>query len=146
MLSVPAEVVAIVLRRHGKLGLFRRSMHVGSDAGLWHCITGYLDDGVDPTMHALVEVFEETGLCAGDMDTFVQGPVLRVEGDDAVTWTIHPFLVDVTKRRLTLDWEHDRYRWVDPRQLGGYQRVSWLGLVLDALIQPRRDPHGDAAG
>ena len=63
-------VVAVLMFREGRLCLLRRSHAVGSDRGRWHCVTGFVDSGVDPDAQALIEVREETGLTASDLETW----------------------------------------------------------------------------
>ncbi len=63
----------LVLWHDGAVCLLRRSRRVGSDAGLWHCITGYLESGASPEMQARTELFEETGLSAHRLDLLRAG-------------------------------------------------------------------------
>ena len=125
-------VVAVIVSRFDKIAVFKRSAIMTSDAGLWHCITGYLEPSITPERQAAIELFEETGLKFAELDSFQTGPVLRIN-DSAVVWEVHPFLAETTRRRLQLNWEHERYRWIKVSQRTGYQRVGWLEDVLSAL-------------
>ncbi|WP_416982586.1 NUDIX domain-containing protein [Streptomyces sp. T028] len=69
-------VVAVALTWRGRVGLFKRGARVGHDAGLWHCVTGFVEDGNPTRAEALRELFEETGLAAADLTGFRPGPVL----------------------------------------------------------------------
>ncbi|WP_353963522.1 NUDIX domain-containing protein [Streptomyces sp. NBC_00063] len=131
----PRHVVAVILMWRGRIGLFKRSGSVQHDAGLWHCITGYLDADSDPVRQAIQEIWEETLLPARALEHLVAGPTLRLAdprgGQD---WTVHTFLACTSQRRLTLNWEHEAYRWVWPWKLSQFDgQVSWLTDVLQAI-------------
>jgi len=125
-------VVAIVIRRFDKIALLKRSAIMTSDAGLWHCITGYLEPMITPERQAAIELLEETGLHTTELDTFRTGPILTIPASTTI-WQIHPFLAETTHRQLQLNWEHERYRWIKVSQRTRYQRVGWLEDVLSAL-------------
>jgi 8-oxo-dGTP pyrophosphatase MutT (NUDIX family) len=129
------SIVAVVLHRCGRIGLFRRSALVGSDPGRWHCVTGYLETGT-PLENAVRELREETGLGRADLVSVAAGPVLSLPGTPGPPWRVHTFFAETHRRSLTLNWEHDCYAWVRPeelRQTGEYDaRVPWLGAVLAA--------------
>lgn len=137
--SGPRHVVAVALTWRGRIGLFKRSQTVGHDQGRWHCISGYLEPGTDPLAQALTELHEETGLHAPDLTSLTPGPVLTLPDQAGNHWTIHTFQADTTRRRLTLNWEHDAYRWVRPHNLSKFHgQVSWLNDVL--LAFPLQQP------
>lgn len=142
--AVRKDVVAVVLSWRERLALFKRSNLVDHDRGLWHCVTGYLDDpdaAGAPRRQALVELYEETGLGIADLTAFEQGPALELL-DGEVLWVVHTFRADTTRRRLELNWEHDAYRWVRRSSLRRFcGRVAWLDDVLRA-----GDPGGHSAG
>lgn len=136
-------VVAVVLGWRGRIGLFKRSREVGHDAGLWHCITGYLDigdatDSADTTAEedlaraqALLELFEETGVAVGDLVDFRSGPVLELADARGDHWRVHTFRAETERRHLRLNWEHDTYRWVSPQSVARFDgQVPWLRDVM----------------
>lgn len=142
-------IVAVVLTWRGRIGLFKRSALVHGDAGRWHCLTGYLDEGEDPVGQALLELREETGLTEVDLRA---GPLLVLDDDAGTPWHVHTFLAVTTQRRLDLNWEHDHYRWVLPRAVSAFDgRVAWLTDVLEAVREvgdstaPGRAPVAAAA-
>lgn len=139
--AVRKDVVAVVLSWRERLALFKRSELVDHDRGLWHCITGYLDDpgavGA-PRRQALLELYEETGLGVADLTAFAQGPTIELL-DGEVVWMVHTFRADTTRRRLELNWEHDAYRWVRRSSLPRFcGQVAWLGDVVGAVTQSER--------
>jgi 8-oxo-dGTP pyrophosphatase MutT (NUDIX family) len=130
------DVVAVVLTRYERVGLFKRSRHVRHDAGAWHCITGYVDPGRSPLQQAVEELWEETGLRVTDLHRLVAGPVLDLpDVSGGRPWVVNTFAAATTERRLTLNWEHDQYRWVRPARISRFDgRVTWLADVLAAVL------------
>ncbi len=135
----PAEcraVVAVTLWHQGELCLLRRSQLVGSDTGLWQCVTGYLEPGISPEAQARTELYEETGLSAGGLDLLRASASFVLTGDDGTVWTIHPFTALTQTGTLALNWEHDAYRWVNPSAIPTADQVPWLPHVLAANVAP----------
>jgi ADP-ribose pyrophosphatase YjhB (NUDIX family) len=132
--TTPRDVVAVVLTYYGRIGLFKRSRHVGSDPDRWHCITGYVDGIESPSGQALLELREETGLERHDIKSLVAGEVLNLGDRRGDTWRVHTFLASTDKRRLKLNWEHTDYRWVSKHHVSRFDgQVEWLSDVIDAL-------------
>lgn len=128
------DVVAAVVTWRGRIGLFKRSAAVASDAGQWHCITGYLEHGEAPVQGALRELFEETGLKLIDLEGFEEGPVLELLDDGGEQWRVHTFHAATDRRRLILNWEHESYRWVEQSRLRRFDgQVAWLHHVTEGL-------------
>jgi ADP-ribose pyrophosphatase YjhB (NUDIX family) len=129
----PRAVVAVVVERHGRIALFKRSQSVGHDRGRWHCITGYLESGASPEEQALVELREETGLTEDDLIEFRKGASLLLPDHAGNRWLVHSFTAVTPRRRLTINDEHDDFRWAAPSTVGRFSnRVEWLDQVLEA--------------
>jgi len=129
-------VIACFLRYGGQICLLKRSEAVGSSAGRWHCLTGFLEPGVAPLDQALTEIAEETGFMADAVTLAVSPRPLRIERPaQGWVWVIHPFLFDVPSQALQLDWEHDEYRWIDPSELATSDVVPWAVDVWGALTR-----------
>jgi len=131
------RVVALLLQNRGRLCLLRRSSCVASDVGMWHCITGFLDSGVDPERHVLTELAEETGLLRRDLSDFAAGPVLTLPGGDG-DWVVHVYVATARHQRVRLNWEHEDFCWVPWVHAAGEGRVlvPWLStLVAETLSQ-----------
>ncbi|MBR8640473.1 NUDIX domain-containing protein [Streptomyces tuirus] len=134
-------VVAVVLSWRGRVGLFKRSRDVGHDAGLWHCITGYLDgsrsadEEGSARAQALLELFEETGIAVTDLVGFRGGRVLELSDDRGGHWRVYTFRAETERRLLRLNWEHDAYRWVPPQSVARFDgQVPWLRDVLEEVL------------
>jgi len=132
-------VVACILRHAGRIALLKRSQAVGSAPGRWHCVTGFVEEGIGPLDQALTELDEETGLASDAMRLVAAPPPLRIERPaQGWVWVIHPFLFETASPELRLDWEHDEYRWIDPLDLAATDCVPWVRTVWEAL---ERAPH-----
>lgn len=126
-------VVAVVVEWRERVLLLRRSERVFHDKGRWHCVTGYLDHGASPEQQALVELHEETGLGVCALDSLEERGVLDIPDVKGRIWRVHTFRASTRQRRLTLDDEHDAYRWVAPQAVRRFgNRVDWLDEVFVA--------------
>lgn len=131
----PREVVAVVVQWRSRIALFKRSQSVGHDRGLWHCITGYLEAGVSPRRQALTEVEEEAGLKLQDLVAFKPAGQLLISDDAGNPWLVHTYTAVTTRRRLTINDEHDAYRWTVPAKISRFSnRVPWLDLILQGTL------------
>lgn len=133
--AIPADhvVVAIVLEWRKSIALFRRSHHLDHDHGLWHCITGFVEQGSTPEQQALQELHEETGLADGAVLELENGPPIVLLDDLGEPWLVHTYRAVSAQRRLKINWEHDAYRWTKPSKSKRFSnRVSWLDAVLEA--------------
>ncbi|MEZ2388543.1 NUDIX domain-containing protein [bacterium RCC_150] len=125
------DVVAIILTCRGKVGLFKRSQNVGFDGGRWQCITGYVDESSRTFSQAIIELREETGLEMREINSLVAGETLTLQDDCGATWRVHTFLATTSRRKLSLNWEHDHYRWVPYHRVSRFDgQVKWLKNVL----------------
>jgi NUDIX domain len=126
------DVVAAVLVHRGRVCLLRRSPHVDSDRGRWHCITGYLPQRTDPMTQALAEIHEETGIGSPSLQLLDQR-VVRLAGSDSNIWRVHAYRFRSVTDAVTLNWEHDEARWLRLGDIGSLATVQWLPNVLEAL-------------
>src|SRR5690242_5536196 len=125
------QVVAAVLTHQGRICLLRRSALV-SDAGLWHCVTGYLPPAAEPIRHAQLEVAEEADIAAGSLEA-AGAAMFDQYGRDGRLWRIHAFHFRTATTVVHLNWEHDAACWVWPDQTRRLPTVRWFGAVLKAL-------------
>ncbi len=126
-------VVAVVVEWRGKIALLKRSRSLHHDRGRWHCVTGYLEAGSSPEGQALQELAEETGIQVSDLLDFRAGGILTLPDNSGSTWVVHTYTAVTSKRRLSLDWEHESFRWTTPERTARFvNRVQWLDSVLTA--------------
>lgn len=129
----PREVIATIVQWRGRIALFKRSQSVGHERGLWHCITGYLEPNVSPQQQALTELEEEAGLTREDLADFQPGEQLLIPDHEGNPWMVHTFTATSARRRLTINDEHDTFRWTLPSKISRfYNRVPWLDAVIQA--------------
>jgi len=120
------HVVTCFLERQGSILLLRRSSKVGSFQGRWAGVSGYVENS--PEAQSLTEIREETGLGSDEVTLIRQGCLLAVDDDETSTrWIIHPYLYHTQDTCvITIDWEHDEYRWIEPRDMANYDIVPKL--------------------
>jgi hypothetical protein len=86
-----------------------------------------------PEEQACVELREETGLTGNDLIGFRQGAPLRLLDQGGNPWLVHTFTAVTERRRLTMNDEHDGFRWALPSRVKRFSnRVPWLDRVVEA--------------
>lgn len=124
-------VVSAFLRHRGRILLVQRSHRVGSFRGRWSAISGYLEGGEDPAYRARQEIREETGIRGARLRTIGR----RVIGRDKTTaYIVHPFLFDVPKRAVRLDWENVDARWIRPADIEAFDTVPRLKEAMTTVL------------
>ena len=128
-------VVTAVVVHHGEVLLLRRSDLVGTYQGKWACVSGYLEEDETPEERAVTEIEEETGLARDDIKLEkVIAPVTLTDEIKGITWRVHPFLFRAAHRDISIDWEHQEYRWVPPQDIAAYDTVPRLQEVIEHLL------------
>jgi len=127
------HVVTSILRNRGRILILKRSDKVGSYRGSWAGVSGFVEKDETYEEAARREIVEETGL--GKVRFSRMTPSRSFRDDDSV-WTIHPFLFDVSSRKVSIDWEHDAYAWIVPDELKEYSTVPGLHAVIKNLLEP----------
>ena len=128
------HVVTCFLMRRGRVLILRRSGMVGTYRWRWAGVSGYIEKGERPVETAFKEVREETGLCRGDVALVREGPELPIAFTNFV---VHPFLFEVKRGRVRLDWEHSGSRWIRPSELGRFGTVPGLAAALKSVLSVR---------
>lgn len=126
------EVVTVFLRYSGRVLVLKRSMYVGTYRGHWAGVSGYIEEGETPLEAAEREVREETGISKTSLVR--EGRPLSINDGDR-RWVIHPFLFDVSTNKLTLDWEHESCRWIEPEEVKGLNTVPGLYDALKEVLR-----------
>ena len=134
--AIRADVVTVILRHDGKILILKRGGKARTMKFLWAGISGYIEKET-PLERALIEVKEETGLTKASVKLAHVGQPLEVveSGKAGVTWIVHPFLFDANTILIRMDWEHEEFKWIMPKDLDNYRTVPRLKDVVNELIQ-----------
>jgi 8-oxo-dGTP pyrophosphatase MutT (NUDIX family) len=127
------DVATSVLLHQGRILILKRSQKVGTYQGKWACASGYIEEGETPYETAIKEIGEELGLDHGDIELLKEGEVLLAQ-DGEHLWAIHPFLFEAKNTNITLDWEHDEFRWISPGELENYSMVPKLKETIESVL------------
>lgn len=133
-----APVLTCVLMHGGKILIVKRSRKMRLYPGLWNGIGGFLDDGKSLKGKVEEELAEELGIKKRDIISMRAGVIF--DADDPKyrkTWVIHPVLVRVRGKEVSLDWEAEEYAWVTPREAEKFPIVPSFRRTLNILF-PRR--------
>ncbi len=131
-----APVITIFIRYGDKILLLRRSDKVGTYKGKWNTVAGYLDEVKPIREKVLEELLEEVGIREDEVSSINFGESYKFV-DQLVnrTWIVYPVLVDLKERpEIKLNWEHEEYRWIDPKELKNYDTVPKLEESLKRVL------------
>ena len=127
-----ALVLTVFVQYNNKILLLKRSDKVSTYKGKWNTVTGYLDEPRPLLEKIYVELREELGVTEDIIDSYHIGESFSFT-DPTVqkTWIVHPALVTLKRLpKITLDWEHTEYVWIDPKDMTQYDTVPNLSLSL----------------
>jgi len=126
-------VISALLMHKGEVLLLKRSNKVGSFQGYWSCISGYLETGENPLNTAFREISEETKLESSSLNLVNSSGPFYSEVPEVI-FESHWFLVESNEKKITIDWEHDEYRWMKPEELEGLNLVPWIKNMITTLM------------
>ncbi|UCE39154.1 MAG: NUDIX domain-containing protein [Thermoplasmata archaeon] len=127
------HIATSVIVYQGKILVLRRSDEVGTYQGRWACVSGYVEVGETADKTALREISEEIGLKRDDYEFRRKGKVLHAR-DKTMLWAIHPFLFETKKQNITLDWEHEEYKWILPKEIAELECVPKLKETIETVF------------
>jgi 8-oxo-dGTP diphosphatase len=129
------NIVTVFLEHDKKILILKRSQKVKTMKTKWGGISGYIEQE-EPVKRALKEIAEETGLKNKNVTLLRIGePLEAVESDKPeITWIVHPFLFSSDTDQIRIDWEHDEYRWINPKEIENYETVPRLEDALNCLL------------
>jgi 8-oxo-dGTP diphosphatase len=128
------NVITVFLEHDKKILILKRSQKVRTMKTKWGGISGYVEQE-EPVKRALKEIEEETGLNNKNVTLLRIGePFEAVEfNEPEITWVVHPFLFGSNTDQIRIDWEHDEYRWINPKEIKNYETVPRLGDAFDRV-------------
>src|SRR3989338_8118254 len=113
-----APVINCVVELDGKFLIVKRNSSMRLYPGYWNGIAGFLDDTKSLGKKVKEELLEEAGIKARDILSIRLGEIFDLNDPKyRKTWVVHPVLVKVKNKRITLDWEAEDYRWISPREI-----------------------------
>ena len=134
--SIRTDVVTVILQHDERILILKRSGKVRTMKFLWAGISGYIENE-SPLERALKEIKEETGLTNESVTLAEVGqPIGAVEpGTPSVLWIVHPFLFKSNTLLINMDWEHEEYKWISPKDIIKYKTVPKLREVVNDLYR-----------
>lgn len=102
--------------------------------GFWNGISGFLDDDMSLEEKVYAELSEELGLRRERIRSLKLGQIFDVdEPSYNKTWIVHPVLVEVDAKDVTLDWEAKAHRWMSMEEAASLELLPGFDQVLRAL-------------
>lgn len=133
-----APVINCVVRYNGKILIVQRSAGMKFYPSFWNGISGFLDDERSVEQKAKDEIREELGIAEKDIITIHEGKVFEQEESSYdKTWLVHPVLVDVDTDNITLDWEAEKYKWIEVVEAKKYNLLPGFDKVLEVLFSSK---------
>lgn len=131
-----APVVNCVLFYEGKILLVKRSGDLKFYPNVWNGISGFLDDGKDFDEKVKEEVSEEVGVTEENIVSIRRGDIFHQdEPAYGKTWIVHPVLVTVNTKVVTLDWEAERFQWLSIDEAKTLELLPGFDEVLKRVVE-----------
>ncbi|MCX6667494.1 MAG: NUDIX domain-containing protein [Euryarchaeota archaeon] len=128
------KVVTCLLMKDSKLLILKRSDKVSTYKGLWGGVAGYIEEHEEPYGTALKEIKEEVDMEKKDVSLVRKcDPFTFTDCHEGkkYEWTIYPFLFKIEKKnKIKIDWEHSKYKWISPLEIGRYDTVPHLKDIV----------------
>ena len=131
-------VTVLLINEKEKLLILKRSNKVRTYKGLWGGVAGYVEENEKPYDTAIKEIKEEVGLEKDDIEFIKQlDPISFTDfyEEKRYDWTIFPFLFKIKeKRKIKIDWEHSKYKWISPSQIQKFDTVPHLKEIVSKMF------------
>lgn len=131
-----APVFNSIVKHGGKILLVRRNEKMHFHPGVWSGISGFLDEP-SKTIGEKVkeELREETGIEEHNIISIQEGDIFEQEEVlYGKTWIVHPVLVDVATDVVHLDWEAEKYAWIDPHEIWSFDLLPGFDAVAKSFF------------
>jgi len=132
---IETHVVTCFLESQSKILLLKRSADVGSYAGKWAGISGYIENGHTSLEQAFIEIHEEIGLNKEQIELVKIGNTLEIIDEQLQKkWVVHPFrFIIETPKNISLDWEHTEFKWIAPDEISQFSTVPGLSTAWERV-------------
>ena len=130
------KIVTSFIKDDEKILLLKRSNKVKTMKDLWAGISGIIEKNEEPLSRAKIEIFEEIGISEEEIKLIKAAKEMRVKSPQYENheWQIFPFLFEVKKPKIKLNWENSEYVWIKRDELSNYKTVPSLDKVLLNLL------------
>ena len=130
------KIVTSFLKDDDKFLLLKRSNKVKTMKGLWAGVSGIIEKDEEPISRAKIEIFEELGIEEEQIKFLKAAPKMNVVSPQYENheWVIFPFLFEVKKPTIKLNWENSEYEWVGVDEIKNYETVPSILKVLFSLL------------
>ena len=130
------RIVTSFLSFNNKILILKRSEKVKSMKGLWSGVSGIIENGESPLKRAKIEIFEEIGIGEDDIELIKSGNQTLIESPQYKNhqWLIFPFLFQIQKSDIKLNWENSEFRWIDIHEFKEFDTVPNLEDMLLCLL------------
>lgn len=118
--TMPKGSAVVIFDEEGKVLILLRPKDMSWAPGKWALPGGHIEEGESPMMAAVREVREETTLAIPNPQQF------QVSNNGEVVY----FVAEVGEPNVQIDWEHDDFAWVYPKDLTNYDRVAGLAKLV----------------
>lgn len=132
-------VVSSLLIDGKKILLLKRSQEVASFQGYWSCISGYVENGEFPQDAAVREIEEETNLPSSDFQLHQKSGPHFSESETIIFKSFwYSFRANKNHSPVKIDWEHEEFIWLHPKEVENYRTVPWLPKMIESLLEEKK--------
>ena len=124
---MPRYAVNVITRRNGRVLVLKRQHGRALGGGLWGFPGGHIESGETPLAAATRELREECGAIATYLVRYL--PPLIIDSNAAELTLVHRQFAGGV---ISLNEEHDDYRWVEASACHGPQFMS--GIRVDLIL------------
>ena len=130
-----APVVNCVVQYKDRIFLVQRSAKLNFYPNLWNGISGFLDDNKSVEEKARQELQEELGLTKKDI-MFLEQKSVFIQEDPQYkkTWIVHPVHVAIRTNKIKTDWEAQKYKWIDVKEVNKFKLVPGFDKVIASFF------------
>jgi ADP-ribose pyrophosphatase YjhB (NUDIX family) len=135
-----APVINCIIYHKGHILLLKRSEQVGEYRGKWSGVDGFIDTLNPLSYTVLTELREELSLSERDIAAIrIAEPYESIDKKAGKTWIVYAVLVELNERPdIALDWEHSRYKWIEPEEIRRFDFLPGQDRVLKRALALRR--------
>jgi len=123
--TMPVGSAVVIFDEEGRVLILLRPKDMKWSPGKWALPGGHIEPGEAPIDAAVREVEEETTLKISNPREF------HTSDNGEVIY----FVTRVNNPSVQIDWEHDDFAWVYPKELTNYDRVA----TLDKLVERAKE-------